>query len=120
MRGGFSCAVADPPLAPFRQDANITLASRILFFLLKTHHHQIVSNRIMRTTLVALRESVRAALSRQKQTLGYNIAALRFIQRGYEADRTAGLFESEGMDEALVKERIAEGQKKRKRLSVRA
>jgi len=103
-----------------KTDANITLTSRILFFLLKTHHHQIVSNLVMRTTLVSLREHIRDSLQRQKQTLGYNMAALKFIRRQYEADRTAGLMESEGMDEEKVRERIAEGQKKRKRISVKA
>jgi U3 small nucleolar RNA-associated protein 12 len=46
------------------------------------------------------------------------MAALKFIRRQYEADRTAGLMESEGMDEEKVKERIAQGQKKRKRVKV--
>ena len=65
------------------------LTSRIIFFLLKTHHHQIVANRVMRTALIPLRRSLREGLRRQKETLGYNLAALRFVQRQNDARRTA-------------------------------
>ncbi|KAF5322187.1 hypothetical protein D9619_000449 [Psilocybe cf. subviscida] len=98
---------------------NITLVSRIIFFLLKTHHHQIVANRIMRTTLIPLRKHLRTALQRQKEVIGYNLAALQFIRRKNDAERTAQFFEEEGMDEEKVKARIAEG-KKRKRVNLKA
>ena len=93
--------------------------SRIIFFLLRTHHHQIVANRVMRTTLIPLRKHLRDALRRQKDTIGYNLAALQYIRRQHDAQRTAQFYEEEGMDEEKVRARIAEG-KKRKRVSVRA
>ncbi|KAF8974206.1 WD40 repeat-like protein [Flammula alnicola] len=98
---------------------NITLVSRIIFFLLKTHHHQIVANRIMRTTLIPLRKHLRSTLQRQKDMIGYNLAALQFIRRKNDAERTAQFYEEEGMDEEKVKARIAEG-KKRKRVNLKA
>ncbi|KAF5317922.1 hypothetical protein D9611_014526 [Ephemerocybe angulata] len=94
---------------------NIPLVSRILFFLLKTHHNQIVANRIMRTILIPLRRHLRAALQRQKGIIGYNLAALHFIKNKNDAERTAQFYEEEGLDEEKVKARIAEG-KKRKRV----
>ncbi|KJA29958.1 hypothetical protein HYPSUDRAFT_31997 [Hypholoma sublateritium FD-334 SS-4] len=98
---------------------NITLVSRIIFFLLKTHHHQIVANRIMRTTLIPLRKHLRSTLQQQKDVIGYNLAALQFIRRKNDAERTAQFYEEEDMDEEKVKARIAEG-KKRKRVNLKA
>ncbi|KAI0650646.1 WD40 repeat-like protein [Trametes meyenii] len=104
-----------------QKEWNIVLTSRIIFFLLRTHHHQIVANRVMRTALIPLRRSLRAGLRRQKDTIGYNLAALRFIQRQTDAKRTAEFYEEEGAEltEEKVRERIAEG-KKRKRVSIKA
>ncbi|KAJ3511496.1 hypothetical protein NLJ89_g4068 [Agrocybe chaxingu] len=98
---------------------NITLVSRIMFFLLKTHHHQIIANRIMRTTLIPLRKHLRAALQQQKDVIGYNLAALHFIRRKNDSERVAQFYEEEGMDEEKVKARIAGG-KKRKRVDLKA
>ncbi|KAF9247204.1 WD-repeat-containing protein [Melanogaster broomeanus] len=95
------------------------LVSRITFFLLKTHHHQIVANRVMRTTLIPMRIHLRDALRREKDVVGYNLAALQYIRRKIEAERTAQFFEEEGFDEEKVREKIAEG-KKRKRVNIKA
>ncbi|KAI1324981.1 WD domain-containing protein [Xylariaceae sp. FL0255] len=56
---------------------NIPLTCRILFFMLKTHHRQIVSSRTMRTMLDGIRASLRQVLKRQKDEMGYSIAALK-------------------------------------------
>ena len=58
---------------------NIPLTCRILFFMLKTHHRQIVATKTMRTMLDEIRDSLRQSLQRQKNEMGYNLAALRFI-----------------------------------------
>ena len=42
------------------------LTSRILFFLLRTHHNQIVATRALRQTMANVRKSLRAALGAQK------------------------------------------------------
>lgn len=101
-----------------QKELNVPLVSRILFFLLKTHHHQIVANRIMRTTLIPLRKYLRLALQRQKEVLGYNLAALQYLRRRNDSDRTAEFFE-ETMDEETMRLKIAEG-RKRKRVMVKA
>ncbi|KAG6837545.1 hypothetical protein H0H93_007726 [Arthromyces matolae] len=101
-----------------KKEMNIPLVSQIIFFLLKTHHHQIVANRVMRTALIPLRKHLRATLQRQKDILGYNLAALQYIRRRVNADRTAQFYEEEGLDEDKIRARIAEG-KKRKRVDIR-
>ncbi|KZS97786.1 WD-repeat-containing protein [Sistotremastrum niveocremeum HHB9708] len=98
---------------------NILLTSRVLFFLLKTHHHQIVANRIMRTSLLRIRRHLREALLQQKGTLSYNLAALKFIRRQQETSQLATFYEEEGLDEEKVRARIeASRQGKRKRVQI--
>ncbi|KAG2348789.1 WD40 repeat-like protein [Suillus weaverae] len=97
---------------------NISLVSRILFFFLKIHHHQIVANRVMRTALIPLRVHLRSSLRREKDAIGYNLVALQHLRRRTEAERTAQFYEEEDFDEEKVRARIAEG-KKRKRVSIK-
>ncbi|KAK7695479.1 hypothetical protein QCA50_000115 [Cerrena zonata] len=101
-----------------QQEWNLVLTSRIIFFLLKTHHHQVVANRVMRTSLIPLRKHLRDGLRKQKDTISYNLAALRYIKRQSDAQLTAEFYEEE-MDEEKVKERIADS-KKRKRVNIKA
>ncbi|CAJ2513816.1 Uu.00g019350.m01.CDS01 [Anthostomella pinea] len=56
---------------------NIPLTCRILFFMLKTHHRQIVASRTMRAMLDGIKTNLRKVLKRQKDEMGYNIAALK-------------------------------------------
>jgi U3 small nucleolar RNA-associated protein 12 len=58
---------------------NIPLTCRILFFMLKTHHRQIVASKTMRGMLDEIRVSLRQSLRRQKDEMGYNIAALKVV-----------------------------------------
>ncbi len=58
---------------------NIPLTCRILFFMLKTHHKQIVASKTMRVMLDGIRVNLRQALRRQKDEMGYNIAALKVV-----------------------------------------
>jgi U3 small nucleolar RNA-associated protein 12 len=90
-----------------------------MFFLVKTHHHQIVANRVMRNTLILLRKHLRSSLQAQKDVIGYNLAALQLIRRKHDSERTAQFFDEQGLDEEGVKSKIAEG-KKRKRVNLKA
>ncbi|ROW01405.1 hypothetical protein VPNG_07557 [Cytospora leucostoma] len=58
---------------------NIPLTCRILFFMLKTHHKQIVASKTMRVMLDGIRINLRQALKKQKDEMGYNIAALKIV-----------------------------------------
>ncbi|GJC80236.1 putative WD repeat-containing protein C3D6.12 [Colletotrichum liriopes] len=62
-----------------QRSMNIPLTCRILFFMLKTHHRQIVASRTMRSMLDGIRANLRAALKRQKDEMGFNIAALKVV-----------------------------------------
>ena len=58
---------------------NLPLTCRILFFMLKTHHKQIVASRDLRVLLEDVRGCLRRTLSEQKDLMGFNLAALKVI-----------------------------------------
>ncbi|KAA8643588.1 hypothetical protein EYZ11_009493 [Aspergillus tanneri] len=58
---------------------NIPLTCRVLFFMLKTHHRQIVASKTMRPMLDGIRSSLRRVLTRQKNEMGFNLSALQFV-----------------------------------------
>ena len=58
---------------------NIPLTCRVLFFMLKTHHRQIVASKTMKPMLQGIKGNLRASLKRQKDEIGFNLAALRVI-----------------------------------------
>lgn len=58
---------------------NVPLTCRVLFFMLKTHHRQIVASKMMRPMLDSIRLSLRRVLARQKDEMGFNLSALQFI-----------------------------------------
>lgn len=93
------------------QNWNILLTCRILFSLLKTHHNQIVSNRMMRPLLDSIRFHLREQLKRQKNTMGYNIAALRYIRRDWENRNIAEFWDEDD-------QKKEDGTKKRKFVTV--
>ena len=58
---------------------NVPLTCRVLFFMLKTHHRQIMASKTMRPMLDDIRQGLRRALQSQKDEMGYNLAALKYI-----------------------------------------
>ncbi|RKP12799.1 WD40-repeat-containing domain protein [Piptocephalis cylindrospora] len=79
---------------------NVTLTSRILVFLLKTYHRQIVSNRMMRPLLDSIRGRLRTSLQRQKDMMGFNLAGLTHMRRDIEAKSTAEFFDEDAIQQA--------------------
>lgn len=61
--------------------AQVELSCRVATLLLRLHHAQLTATPSARRTLVELHKRMRAALQGLQDTLGYNIAALRFLQR---------------------------------------
>ncbi|BGP26588.1 beta transducin [Rhodotorula toruloides] len=113
---------------------NLPLTSRVLFFLLRTHYSQIVATRALRPTMVALKSHLRDALKKQKNVLGYNLAALKYLQRQHDSNKVAEFYEQQVlggsgsggggggggvMDEKSVREMIEKSAKKRKRAASR-
>ncbi|CAO0794673.1 unnamed protein product [Mucor circinelloides] len=90
-----------------KKNWSIVLVSRVLFSVVKTHHNQIVANRMMRPMLDSIRFHLRAQLQRQKDVMGYNRAALTYLQRDYKSRNT-----SDFLDENADKP--ADDEKKRK------
>lgn len=81
-----------------RKEWNISLVSRILFFLLRNYHGQIVSNRIMRNNLISVRSHLRASLQRQKMTIGFNLAGLQFVKARLVEQKTGEMVMRDGLD----------------------
>lgn len=90
---------------------NMPLTCRILFFMLKTHHKQLVASTSLRPMLDGIREQLRGALQAQKDEMGFNLAALRFVGR-----RMGEMSKKQYVDEAVWEEEdemIGKGKKKR-------
>ena len=90
---------------------NIPLTCRVLYFMLKTHHRQIVASKTMRSTLDGIRAGLRNALQQQKDEMGMNLAALKFV---------GGRLKEKGMKEYVDEEvweeeeqKTGKGRKKR-------
>ena len=73
----------------------IPLTTRVLVFLIRTHHSQIIANQLMRVMLDSIRGHLRTALQQQKDLMGYNIAALTFIRREFTATTQKDFQEAE-------------------------
>ncbi|KAI4180684.1 MAG: hypothetical protein LQ346_006949 [Caloplaca aetnensis] len=88
---------------------NIPLTCRVLFFVLKIHHKQIVASKTMRPMLDGIRQHLRRALQRQKDEMGLNLAALKFV--GTQMREKGS---KDYVDEALWEEEdLSKGKKKR-------
>lgn len=62
-----------------QKEMNIPLTCRILFFLLKTHHKQIVASRELRLQLDDMRGKLKDSLAKWKSVMGFNMAATRIL-----------------------------------------
>ena len=86
---------------------NITLTCRVLFFMLKTHQKQIVASRELKTVLESMKSDLRGSLSGNKDLIGFNIAALRFVGERVDERRVVRLEDVERIEE--------EGKQRKKR-----
>ncbi|KAI8871592.1 Utp12-domain-containing protein [Ramicandelaber brevisporus] len=86
-----------------RNELNTPLTCRILFFLLKTHHNQIVANRMMRGVLDEVRVEVRKGLKKQRDEIGFNVAGLMALKRTWEMNATSHFIDEEKIEEAVKK-----------------
>ncbi|KAJ3093472.1 hypothetical protein HDU96_002265 [Phlyctochytrium bullatum] len=71
------------------KDWSDTLTSRVLNILLRLHHDSLVATRAARPHLRRLRETLRPALARYRDMIGFNLAALGCMRREWEAEHTA-------------------------------
>ena len=64
-----------------RERMQVELVARVLFFVLRIHQQQIVSNHALRDHIEHLKSSVREQLENHRDTLGFNISGIKYIQR---------------------------------------
>jgi U3 small nucleolar RNA-associated protein 12 len=80
--------------------ADVELCARTAALLLRLHHAQLSATPAARPVLRALQARLRPAVQRLKDTLGFNVAALRHLQRqlreGESTSGGAGAFEEAG------------------------
>ncbi|KAI8929330.1 WD40-repeat-containing domain protein [Entophlyctis helioformis] len=97
------------------------LTSRILFFLLQTHHHEMTSTRALRPVLERIRRATHHELKEHRDRVGYNVAGIQFLQREYES-RHSSFFgddsttaDDAAADKSSGKSKGADGGKNKKR-----
>jgi U3 small nucleolar RNA-associated protein 12 len=83
---------------------DITLVCRVLFFMLKTHQRQIVASRELKSVLEGMRRELRATLGEVKNLLGFNQAAVRFVE---ERVTDRGIARIEDVDRVEVEREAA-------------
>lgn len=93
---------------------NVALTCRVLFFLLRTHHRQVVASRELRGVLGEMKGALRTCLEEWKGVLGYNAAACRVLGERVGEARVRRLEDAEGVGE-IDRFGDGEGEKGRKR-----
>lgn len=66
---------------------DVDLAARCAFFMLKVYQTQLVSNQMIVDTLNSLKVQLRKQLQLQKDTVGFNLAGMRFVKRSLENEK---------------------------------
>lgn len=59
---------------------DIALVCKVLFFMLKTHQQQLVASKELKSILQNMRPDLKQTLGNVKELMGFNIAALRFVE----------------------------------------
>ena len=90
---------------------NMPLTCRILFFMLKTHHRQIIASKTMRPMLDSIRSHLRIALQQQKDEMGFNMAALRFVENQVRDKSTKNYVDEEAWED---REKAEMGRRKKR------
>jgi U3 small nucleolar RNA-associated protein 12 len=78
---------------------NVTLTCRVLFFMLKTHQRQIVASRELKSVLEGMRDDLRSGLGNNKDLIGFNMAALRFVGERVDDAQYVRLEDMDKVDE---------------------
>ncbi|CAL9690674.1 unnamed protein product [Knipowitschia caucasica] len=94
------------------QGQEVELVCRCLFFLLKVHFGRISSNQMLLSDIDELRKNTLSKVQEIRDTMGFNLAALQFLQREMESKEDVLFF-------ADATGRL-EGKKKRRRKRERA
>ncbi|KAF2403874.1 WD40 repeat-like protein [Trichodelitschia bisporula] len=82
---------------------DITLVCRVLFFMLKTHQRQIVASKELKAPLENIRSDLRRTLGEVKDLLGYNLAAIKFVEQRVKERGVSTLEDAEAEEEHEAK-----------------
>ncbi|KAJ3031686.1 UNVERIFIED_CONTAM: hypothetical protein HDU68_001203 [Siphonaria sp. JEL0065] len=98
---------------------NIHISSRVLHHILQSHQSEIVSSRVCRPVLLKLKALLPAALRKERDTIGFNLAGLKFMRRDWDANHSKDFLEAIGVeDEEEKKGGKGNSKNKRKRVVV--
>ncbi|XP_006813674.2 WD repeat-containing protein 3 [Saccoglossus kowalevskii] len=70
----------------------VELSCRCLFFLLRVHHGQITSDQLLLPVIDSLRQHTVSKVNELRDTIGYNMAGLKYIQRDIESKQEVQFF----------------------------
>jgi U3 small nucleolar RNA-associated protein 12 len=73
--------------------------------MLKTHQKQIVSSRELKSVLEGVRAELRKSLMGNKDLIGFNVAALRFVGERVEEAKVVRLEDVDKVDDGARKKR---------------
>lgn len=59
---------------------SVELCCKCTFFLLRVHHNQIVANKVLVNVIESLNKTTRQVVKEVKDVIGFNLAALKFLQ----------------------------------------
>lgn len=78
-----------------KMEWNTPLTSRIILFLLQTHHNVLTANRSVGDSLTlkplieSIRFQLRKSVQEQKDVIGYNMAAMKFVKSTWEQSHSS-------------------------------
>ena len=62
------------------QNKSVELCCKCTFFLLRVHHNQIVAHKVLVNVIESLNKTTREVIKGVKDVIGFNLAALKFLQ----------------------------------------
>lgn len=77
-----------------KQDIQLEMCSRCVFFLLRTYQSQISANKSIQGTIHSIRDNIRSRIVRHKDIVGFNQVALNHIKKTMELESNVKFFEA--------------------------
>ncbi|KAJ3072293.1 hypothetical protein HDU98_003849 [Podochytrium sp. JEL0797] len=100
------------------QGWNAHVSSRVLNHILQSHQSEIVSSRVCRPVLLQLKSLLPAALRKERDTIGFNLAGLKYMRRDYDANHSKDFLDAIGVEDEDEKKGKGHSKNKRKRVVV--
>lgn len=100
---------------------NSDLALKTIFFLLATHHKQIVTTSLMKKTLILIKDQVKVTTSETNDIIGFNMAALLHLKREIQGRKVVGFGGDlpSALEEEETREKKEGKNSKRKRIIIK-